>query len=921
MKNTLKSIAVILSVIVMSSANALDIAYKSFTLENGLKVLVHEDHAAPVVAVSVAYHVGAKDEKPGQVEYAHLFEHLMFTGSKAYDKEFFTPLEQAGATDMNAYTAPDLTHYHQQVPTGALDLALFLESDRMAYLVEMVTAKELKSEISVVINEKSQRDADPFTQAYYLARENVFPQGHPYFSSNEATAGDLKKATLKDIADFYKTYYVPNNATLTLAGDITLADAKRLSEKYFGHIKRGESLRKTLSRVSPTVGKTLEVLPTEAGADMLMRAMALPAYRDEDYSLVELAGYILFGGQSSIAYQKLVQELELVYEVSFQADYGEAGSMGLLSMQLEEGGDMPALEKSLDQIITSFVEQGPTAAQLSNAKVVFKDGYERNWINGGMMNRAQIMVDNELMAGSADHSERALKIIANATPADLQRVVKKWLLAGSYNLHMPSRPAPIADEDGIDSLDRSTLPAVAPLADIDFPAIQRANLSNGIEVVYARREDYPFVDTTLVFKGGNLASSGTQAGLAPVVNELMQIGGINGDSPSETENKLSALGAELSGETGMNYAAIRLSAKADRFAESLGQLKNAVSKPSFDENEFAILADGLAVSIQDSQTSADGIASRLVGQVLYGKDHPLAWVGTEQVVPELAESISLSQVRDFHRAWYRPEKAKIVVVADQPLDKILPVLEKTFSAWKVEGEAGVLQLGSLASNATPKAKVYLADMPGAEQSSIIAVRFLPSIEGKPLDRTAAAIEIANEAVAGGFTSRVNANIRVDKGWTYGAGAAISEVFGPRVWQFSSQVQTDKTADAISEVNKELARFQRKKPIMDSERKRIVDGSIGQLPTLIETGAALSDSVLSIVVDDLPDDYYTKAAALYRSMPKEEVQATANYFDPKELTWLVVGDLEAIEADVRKLGLGEVQVLEVEAVDTAEFVED
>jgi zinc protease len=478
----------------------INIPYEKFVLPNGLTVIVHEDHKAPIVAVNVWYHVGSKDERPGRTGFAHLFEHLMFNGSENFNDEFFRPLEPAGATKMNGSTWFDRTNYFQNVPVSAVDLTLWLESDRMGHLVGAIDQKKLDEQRGVVQNEKRQGENRPYGHVDELITRSTYPVGHPYSWDTIGSMEDLNAASLDDVKEWFRQYYGAANATLVLAGDITVADARAKVEKYFGDIPSGPTIQRQQQWVAKMVGEKRAMIQDHVPLARIYKTWNIPGSTTRDFTMLDVASDILGSGKNSRLYKRLVYKDQLAQSVSVGVGPFEIASQFQVIVTLKPGGDARQVEKVIDEEMAEFLSKGPTAEELERVKTAayagFVRGLERIDGSGG---KSYILAESQVFGGSPDFYRTRLKWAQEATPKDIQAAAKQWLSDGVFVLNVVPTPEYTVARTGAD---RSKLPALGTPPELNLPPLQRFTLSNGLKVALAARHNAPVVDMTLIIDAG-----------------------------------------------------------------------------------------------------------------------------------------------------------------------------------------------------------------------------------------------------------------------------------------------------------------------------------------------------------------------------------------------------------------------------------
>src|SRR5690349_6261843 len=477
-----------------------DIPYQKFVLSNGLTLLVHEDHKAPVVAVNVWYHVGSKDEHLGRTGFAHLFEHLMFNGSENYKDDWFKVMESAGATKLNGTTWFDRTNYFQNVPTSALDMTLWMESDRMGHLLGAIDQKVLDEQRGVVQNEKRQRQNQPYGKTSEVITQNTYPAGHPYSWETIGSMEDLNAASLDDVKEWFRTYYGAANAVLVIAGDVTAADAKARVEKYFGDIPAGPTIRRQEDNIAKMTGERRAMMQDRVPQARIYKVWNIPGYKQRDFTYIDMVGDLLAGGKNSRLYKRLVYTDRIATGVTTSVGPFELGSQLELSVTVKPGSDPAAVEKAMDEELARFLATGPTPEEL--ARVVTSN--YANFVRGveridGFGGKSSILAESTVFGDSPDFYKTRLDWMGSATPADVQAAAKRRMSDGVFVLNVDPTPT---YKTVASNVDRSKVPTPAAPPSLNLPAPQRAKLSNGLQVVVVERHSAPVVDLTLIADAG-----------------------------------------------------------------------------------------------------------------------------------------------------------------------------------------------------------------------------------------------------------------------------------------------------------------------------------------------------------------------------------------------------------------------------------
>lgn len=896
-----------------------DIPHEQFTLDNGLRVVVHTDRKAPIVAVSIWYGVGSGDEPKGKTGFAHLFEHLMFNGSGSWDSEFFTPLEEVGATDLNGTTWFDRTNYFQNVPTQALELALFLEADRMGNLLPAVTQQKLDNQRGVVQNEKRQGDSQPYGLLEYDALRNLFPEGHPYHHSTIGSMADLDAASLEDVQAWFKQFYGPNNAVLVLAGDIDVATAKPLVEKYFAAILRGPDVAEPQGGVPKRLQNTRNVLKDRVGAAQLNIGWAVPSQLTEDFVNLEIAVSILAGGDSSRLYNALVREAQVATAVNGFVLPFQISSTPSITIDIKPGVDPAEAEAKAQAVIDQFLAEGPTAAELQRVATRTVSTNIRGLEQiGGFGGKAVTLAQGALYAGDPGFYKTQLARYANATPQSVQAAAKAWLATGSHRVltvpgergelerelegaaltREPPPPQPAVEAD------RSKLPKVQVASSLDLPTPERTTLSNGVQVTLVQRSSVPVVQVQASFDAGGAADSKDKPGLQRLALNTMREGSLT-RSGRQIAEEAELLGLELGTNAGGDTTSVSISALAPNLGPSLTLMSDVVRNPAFAQAELDRLRAIQITEIAQEESQPVGLLLRTLRPRMYGANHPYGSVSPLGSKEGLA-AITREDLVAFHQTWIRPDAMQLFVVGDISMQALKPQLEKAFGDWRPA--AGVAKGEKRFSPPAPEGqgKVFVLNRPGP--SSVIAAAMPLPLKGSddPI-----ALRIANETLGGAFSSRLNIDLRETKGWSYGAGSQVTSGKEDLAFLAFALVQADRTADSVAAMKENIQGFLSSQPITAEELDRGVKNNTLSLPGSFETGDALLGAVRENALLGRPDDYHETLAARYRALTPQAVTAAAKAaIDPAKLIYLVVGDAAAAKAQFEKLGM-EVVLLDEE----------
>jgi predicted Zn-dependent peptidase len=903
---------------VSALVKAVDIPYQQFTLKNGLRVVVHTDRKAPVVAVSVWYDVGSKHEPQGSTGFAHLFEHLMFNGSENAPGDFFAPLKQVGATDFNGTTYFDRTNYFETVPTAGLERALFLESDRMGYLLGAITQGVLDEQRGVVQNEKRQGDNRPYGLMGYAVTEGLFPATHPYGHDTIGSMADLDAASLDTVKNWFRSHYGPNNAVLVLAGDIDVATARTLVDKYFGAIKPGpKSVLPAAPIVTLPAAKTV-TLKDRVAATLISRNWTVPGLNDKDNAALEVAAGVLGGLDSSRLTNVLIREEKLFTSVS--ANNSAFAQVGMFAVEglVRPGVDPAVAAKRLDAVVADFLRTGPTQDEVSRFVTTQVAGRVRGLeAVGGFGGKAVALAEGALYSNDPGFYKKQLAALAAQTPASVKAAADKWLsrpvlavnvVPGARDAYAEAKVPPKVDVAAAPEQPakgtRGAIPGVGPVTGLTFPKVERSRLSNGIELVFAQRAAVPVTQAVISFDAGYAADVAGKLGTQLVALNMLDEGTEHYDVNALAEAR-ERLGMQLASGAGNDRSTLSMNVPSANLGAALDLFAEVVRRPAYGEAEVARFKAQQVAKIQQELTSPGALAQRMSTRVLAaGTPYEKAQGSGD---PVAVASLTPADLRRFQQAWLRPEKAKLFVVSDRPLAEVQAALEARFGDWKGSGPAGSKAFGAAQPPLTPN--IVLVDRPDSPQSIIVAGQ-RTGLKGTD---DLLVLNTVNDALGGSFLSRINMDLREEKHWSYGAGGRFqpSEFAAPYLLQ--AGVQADKTGPSIASVREDVAQFVTTKPMTEREFDLAIKGATLQLPGQFETSRAVLDAMQANDLLKRPDDYYATVTTRYRAMTLPQLRtAVAQTIDPAKLTWIVVGEAAKVKPQLDSLGLP-VEVVPASAV--------
>jgi len=881
----------------------IDIPYTKYVLSNGLTLIVHEDHKAPIVAVNIWYHVGSANEPRGRSGFAHLFEHLMFNGSENFNDDFFKGTQIMGATDQNGTTNNDRTNYFQNVPTSALDSLLWLESDRMGHLTGAIDQARLDEQRGVVQNEKRQGENQPYGRVWDAITNATYPDDHPYGHTVIGSMEDLDAASIEDVRDWFQTYYGPANATIVLAGDITPEEARAKVEQYFGDIPPGPPLTRPTQWIARMQGAQREVMYDRVGQPRIYKIWNVPPGGDAATDYLGMLGQVLSSGRSSRLYNRLVMQDQTAVSVSAGVSDGAIGSQFLVMVTAKPGQDLAAIEAVVDEEMARLLRDGPTAEELERARTVVGAGLVRGLERiGGFGGKSDRLAESQVFHGDPGAWREGYQRLNTATPGDLTAAGREWLGDGSYTLEVLPFPDYAAAASGAD---RSAMPSAGAAPAADFPDFQRAQLSNGLKIILAPRTGVPTVNMNLIFDAGSAADPDGKEGLASLTPSVMTNGTERYDA-LEISDRLQLLGAGIGGGSSVESTSMSLSALANRLEPSLELFADVLLHPAFREADFRRTQAQQVAGIQQMNRNPGAIANRVMSASLYGPDSPYGRPsnGEENTV----QALTPADAQAFHTAWMRPDNATLVVVGDITMAELQPALERAFAQWRAPSTPIPARDDlTAAAPAASGPRVLLVDRPGP-QSNILAGRLAPAFDAASEPQT----QLMNTALGGSFTSRINMNLREDKHWSYGASSGIRSSLGQRAFIASAGVQSDKTIESLAEIRRELSDVVGGRPMTDQELAAFKTNLVLRMAGGWETNGAVANDLQRMVVYGLPENYFDGYAAAINDATATSVSTAARaVVGDGPTTWVIVGDRATIEPRLRELGLGEVQVVDAQ----------
>ena len=873
------------------------IAYEKFMLSNGLDVILHEDHSLPVVAVNVWYHVGSKDEEQGRTGFAHLFEHVMFEGSKHHNKSYFDPLQKVGA-NLNGSTTNDRTNYWEDVPSNYLELALWLEADRMGFLMDALDQKRFDVQRDVVKNERRQSyENRPYGMAHLLLPPVVFPSPHPYSWSTIGSQEDLDAAALEDVKDFFQTYYTPSNASLAIVGDFDSSEVSRQVERYFGDIPPGPP--------TTCVGRMDSKLRGQASLTMRDKVQlprlylvwpTVPGF-DRRQVPLDILSVVLGDGKSSRLYQSLVYDRQIAHDVAVFHHAQEIAGEFYLQVTAAPGKTLEEIESIVWEEIARTKEEPLTEKELARAKNRVESHYVRQLERfGGFGGRADMLNYYNTMAGDLELVNTDVERYLSVTEADVQGAAEA-MLSDSY-----VRLSVLPEEQlrpSQSSVDRSAMPEPSTAPSFSPPVPKRARLANGLDVVTLEERGLPLVAFGVLLRAGAIADTPELPGLGNLTASMLAEG-TSSRSSSQIAEEMEFLGAHLGVITNREYVLVSTETLTAHWHAALELASDVLVNPTFPQNELDRLQRELLVDLRRVSDNPAAIAARASRALLYGPTsrygHPVD--GTESS----AEALTREALTGHFAKYYVPANATLIVVGDAAHDEVMAQAEARLGGW-TSAQPEAFDGSEPEPGATPTT-IFLADKPGAAQSIIRCGQL--TIPRHHADYFA--LTLLNYVFGGQFAARLNTNLRQDKGYSYGYVSSIDWFTGPSSLVAGGGVETAVTKEAVAETLKEFAEIRGPRPVTEAEFETARYGIIRSIPSQFEAQGQMLQQLTRLVAFRLPLDYFTNFEANLMAVTLDDVRRVAEErFDDAHLRILVVGDAATIEPGLKELGLPLVKV--------------
>ena len=883
-----------------------DLTFEKYTLANGLEVILREDDAIPTAAVNLWYHVGPANEAAGRTGFAHLFEHMMFRGSGHTPRDSWDSLlEAVGGTDSNADTANDRTRYFESVPSNALERALWMESDRMGFLLDSLDQEHLTNEQSAVRNERRQnRETPPYALSYEAMNQLLFPAGHPYHASVIGSHADIQAATLDDVRDFFKKYYVPNNASLAIVGDIDVAATKALVEKYFGSIPRGAEVPKPQIEATRHTQEQRLTVTDQVELPMVTMGWVTPSFLASGDAEADVAASALGGGRTSRLYDALVYRTRIAQDVSAYQQSQAYGSAFTITATAAPGHTLDELEAAIQRELDALAADGPTVAELDAVRT--KEEADRVFGLESPAGVADLLNLYNQYAGDPGQFAKDRQRYADVDAGGVRRFVTEQLTKDrrvvvhtvpGEKVLPPDPPVPSAGlapaTQPVVSAEpwRNTVPEPGPAARPSLPGAQRFVLDNGLPIYLVEDHDLPLASAELVSRWGSVADPADKAGLADFTAAMLRKGTTTRDELT-IARQAEALGASLSSSAGSESSSVGVAALAPRFGEAMALMADVVRAPAFPQEELDRAREQSLVSLDQQRDDPSAVAGAVVNSELYGSQHPNGTTSAD--LRKSLPTITQDDLRRYHEQAFAPSNSALILTGDLTEQEARALATEHFGTWSGTGGQP-----PVAGPPVPaQERIFVVDTPGAPQSMVLVAQ--PGTTRS--DPNLQSLTTMNE-VLGGAHGRLYRNLRERHGFAYGANSSMSAGRGVGLTSLSASVQTEATGPAIREMLTEVAAIQ-SAPVPPEELTKAKELAIRALPAQFASRAGRSGALADLFVYDLPPDYFQKAPDAIAAVDADAVLAAAkSHLRPNEMKIIVVGDRARIEAQLLELGLG------------------
>jgi len=905
--------------------NSLSIPYEKYTLPNGLTVVLNVDKSDPIACLAVYYHVGSSREIPGKTGFAHLFEHMMFQESENLGRGKFVNYVSNAGGNFNGSTGQDVTNYFEVIPKNALEMDLWMESDRMGYLENTVTKPNLANQQNVVENEKRQGvDNTPYGFNDYIILKNLFPKGHPYSWDVIGEMEDLTNATVDDVKAFHRKFYSPNNATLVVSGDINKDEVKAWIEKYFGEIPKGENIEKR-EPMPVTLASTVKLYHEDNFAKAPQLTMVFPApeqFSKESYAL-DFLGDLLANSKKAPLYTVLVKDKKLTSRVMARNGSQELAGSFRISVTANPDVNLTEVEKAIFEGFDKFEKNGFTEEDIMRIKA----GYETRFYNrlSSVQGKAFALAQYELFTGDPEYFKKELASYQAVTMADVKAVFNKYLkgknfvetsfvpkgetnliVEGSVNAGVVEEDVTKAAEAKADALpeepivktvtklDRSIMPPLGPDPEVNVPQPWTGSLANGLKIWGITQNELPLIQYSIVLDGGHMVDKVEKAGVANLVATMMNEGTKN-KTPEQLEDAIGLLGASIRISSGNEDISINVSTLARNFEKTISLVEEMLLEPRWDEEQFTLAKSRIINSIKRNAASPDYLSTYTLNKLMFGDNILSVDVsGTETSV----EAITMDDLKEYYNTYFSPTITRFLIAGDVDQRRVVAALAGLDQNWP----AKEVTIPAIKVPAPPeKSQIYFVDVPGAKQSVIsIGCPSIPRTNHDFFPATVANFKLgARGASISGLWMQI---IREQKGFTYGAYSSFSGFKNYGYFSASSRVRTNSTLESVNIFKTEMEKYRTEMP--EEYISFTKSGLMKSNARRFETLGNLTDMLNTMTAYNLPADYIKQEEAYVQALtPEKQLEVVKKYIDPSKMYYVVVGDAATQLKDLEKVGLG------------------
>lgn len=908
----------------------LSIEFEKYQLDNGLDVVLHQDKSDPIVSLAVQYGVGSNREKAGRTGFAHLFEHMLFQESENVPQDqFFKKIQDAGGT-LNGGTWKDGTIYYEIVPNNALETVLWLESDRMGFLINTVTETAFYNQQEVVQNEKRQRvDNNPYGHTSWVIDKNLYPEGHPYNWQVIGELVDLQNATVDDVKEFYNSYYGPNNATLVLAGDFETEDAKALIKKYFGEIKPKTEVAK-LEPQPVTLSKTKRLFHEDnfATAPQLNMVWPTPQQYTEDAYALDFLAELISSGKKAPLYQVLVKDKNLTSRTTAYNNSQELAGEFYITITANNGVNLNEVEAGIFEAFKIFEKEGVSGNDVERIKAGLETGFY-NGI-GSVLGKSFQLAQYNVFAGDPGFITTDIENIKKVTKEEVMRVYNKYIKDKPFIMtsFVPkgqlilitenSTKAPVVEEKISENIakivkntnqeilktpsnfDRSVEPSQGTSPKLNLPSTWTTSLKNGMKVYGIEQNEIPTVNFSLVMEGGHLLDDINKNGVANLITDIMMEGTAN-KTPQELEEEIEMLGARINMYTTRESIVISANCLVRNFDKTLALVEEILLEPRWDEEEFARIKIKTINEIKRSDANPNVVAGRVYNKILYGKNHIFSYPtsGTEASV----EALTIEDLKTFYYKNFSPSISNFHIVGAITKADSKNILASFGEKWKAKEV--IIPSYSIENNRN-KASLYFVDIPGAKQS-IINIGYISMAR---TDKDFYLAEVMNYKLGGSFSGNVNLILREEKGYTYGARTGFNGSKIKGTFKASSSVRTNTTGESVSIFKEEIADY--KNGVSQEDLDFTKNAMIKSNARRFETQFSLLGMLQEMSTYNLPADYIAEEEDFISAMTLEQHKQLANkYLDETKMAYVVIGDAATQFSQFKDMDFDEVKLMSKE----------